>query len=145
MLESIILFFAIASAVFGPSSQTVEILPTLKINEVVFNIEIADTEEERGQGLSGRASLPEDAGMLFDFIVPSRPGFWMKEMNFPIDIVWIDNNWKIVDLTKNFSPRSYPQVIFPNSAVQYVLEINAGLIDINNFKIGDIVTKDYPW
>ena len=143
MLESIILFFAIASAIFGPASQSTEILPTLKINEVVFNIEIVDNDEERERGLSGRASLPEGTGMLFDFIIPSRPGFWMKEMNFPIDVVWIDNNWKIVDLTENFSPKSYPQVIFPNSAVQYVLEINAGLIDKNDFRVGQTIDQTY--
>ena len=141
MLESIILTLAVFSSLFSQHRvlPNLENLPTLEIGKVVFNIEIADSEVERAQGLSGRTSLPLDQGLLFEFSTANWPGFWMKDMNFPIDIVWINENWQIVDLTKNFEPKSYPQIIFPKSAVKYVLEINADLINKNDFKIGDEV------
>ncbi|MEK7586528.1 MAG: DUF192 domain-containing protein [Patescibacteria group bacterium] len=139
MFESLIILLAIWSMLFSPTEiRQHSVLPDLseiKIGETVFKVEIADNDEERARGLSGRANLPEDQGLLFDFIVPSRPGFWMKEMNFPIDIVWLNENWKIVDLTENFTPESYPQIIFPKSAVKYVLEINAGLIKKSGFTV----------
>ena len=88
MFESIILTLAIWFSLFTPTDfkghPMSNNLLEMKIGETVFEVETADTDEERARGLSGRISLPENQGLLFDFVVPSRPGFWMKEMNFPI-------------------------------------------------------------
>ena len=139
MFESIILTLAIWFSLFTPTDFKGHPmsfnLPEVKIGEVIFKIEIVASPEAHARGLSGRASLPLNQAMFFDFVVPSRPGFWMKEMNFPIDIVWLNADWQIVDLTENFTPESYPQVIFPKSAVKYVLEINAGLIKKYGFTV----------
>ncbi|HRZ30119.1 MAG TPA: DUF192 domain-containing protein [Candidatus Paceibacterota bacterium] len=93
-----------------------------------FKLEIADTNEERQQGLSGRASLPRDTGLLFVFEQPGRYGFWMKEMNFPIDIVWLDKNKKVLGTTKNLQPSSYPKIFYSPENTSYALEINTGII-----------------
>ena len=68
----------------------------LKINQINLNIEISDTKAKREQGLSGKEGLAENEGMLFVFEKEGYYGFWMKDMNFPIDIAWLDKNKKII-------------------------------------------------
>ena len=103
----------------------------------LLQIEIADAEAERNRGLSGRASLPADSGLFFIFEAVSQPGFWMKDMNFPIDIIWIDEDWRIVGITANATPNSYPQIFYPPAPIKYALEINAGLSAKHHLQIGD--------
>ena len=109
----------------------------LKINNATLNIEFARTDAERQKGLSGRESLASESGLLFIFELPGRYGFWMKDMKFPIDIIWIDENKKIADITANFLPLSFPQTFLPASPIKYVLEVNAFWAEKNNIKIGD--------
>ena len=52
----------------------------------------------------------------------------MKEMNFPIDIIWLDDNWRVIDLTKNISEKDFPKIYQPRLPARYVLEVNAGFI-----------------
>ncbi len=111
--------------------------PFITIGETKIAVEIADTAETRAQGLSGRDSLTENTGLLFIFDTASQPGFWMKDMNFPIDIIWLDESWKIVDVTTNALPEKYPEIYLPRSPVRYVLEVNAGFISTHDLKIGD--------
>ena len=89
----------------------------------MYRVKIADTEEERSQGLSGVLSLKDDEGMLFLFPEEGYHTFWMKDMHFPLDLVWIDSSWNIVSTTKNATPESYPTLFSPPRPVQYVLEI----------------------
>lgn len=89
---------------------------------------VADSEASREQGLSDIASLPDGDGALFIFDSPGKYGFWMKDMNFPIDIVWIDSDMNIAGVTKNVLPKSYPFVFMPPKPVSYVLEVNAGSV-----------------
>lgn len=100
----------------------------IKIGQTIIKAELADTEEKRGLGLSGRPALPADRGLLFVFDQPGKYGFWMKDMNFPIDIVWLDAEKKIIGTTKNLSPDSYPQTFFPPQDISYALEINTGIL-----------------
>ncbi len=110
-------------------------------------VEIVDTDESRKLGLSNRTTLSEGDGMLFDFTNTdtSLPSFWMKDMNFDIDIIWINKN-KIIGITpnvpapnnKNISETllpSYP----PPSAITHVLEVPSGWTKKNNIKIGNDV------
>ena len=69
----------------------------IEINDKEIAVEVAATAETRSKGLSGRGSLEEGTGMLFIFDSPAQYGFWMKDMNFAIDIVWIDEKFHIVD------------------------------------------------
>lgn len=126
---------------FGRQEQPqVQTRPTVTINGYELEIEIARTPEEQTRGLSGRGSLAENAGMLFVYENSLTPGFWMKEMNFPIDIIWISSDHKVIDITENIAPETFPQVFYPSLPVQYVLEVNAGWAESHNTKIGDAVT-----
>jgi uncharacterized membrane protein (UPF0127 family) len=93
---------------------------------VPISVTIADSEEERSLGLSGVPSLPPYTGKWFVFETQGMYGFWMKDMNFPIDIVWIDETMTIVGISENISPQSYPNVFYPPKQSKYVLEINSG-------------------
>jgi len=105
-----------------------------------FYIKIVQNEQERAQGLSGVDKMDKNVGMFFIFDTDDIRGFWMKDMNFPIDVLWIDENMKIVEISSNFSPKSYPEVIRPKVPVRYVLEINAGIAIENGLTVGDIIT-----
>ncbi len=111
----------------------------IKISEKLITVKISDTETKRELGLSGRQSLPTDTGMLFVFDQPGIYPFWMKEMNFPIDIIWFDADKKIIDLSENLSPQSFPKSFSPKSPAQFVLEVPANFIIENQIKIGEKV------
>lgn len=110
----------------------------LSVGEQVFMIEIADDVAERTQGLSGREFLPNNTGLLFVFENPGVQRFWMKDMNFPIDIIWVDADLRVVDVTRNAQPDSFPQTFSPTTPVLYVLEVNAG--EAEHIEIGAAVS-----
>jgi len=122
------------------SEQKSGAVPHVLIGEIKIDIEIADTPKLRAQGLSGKESLAEDTGMLFVFEEEGVYPFWMKGMNFPIDIIWIDENYQIVDITKNAAPESYPQTFSPKKPIKYVLEIGAGLTDQYEIDTGEYIS-----
>ena len=64
-------------------------------------------------------------------------GIWMKAMNFSIDIIWLNENFDIVDIKKNAKPSSFPEVFRPKISARYVIEVGAGFSDIYNIEIGD--------
>ncbi|MSR73269.1 DUF192 domain-containing protein [Candidatus Parcubacteria bacterium] len=111
----------------------------LTINNTHINIEVADTYAKRVLGLSRRTSLAENTGLLFIWTEPKDVGIWMKDMNFPIDIVWIDASGKIIDIKQAVSPDTFPTVFYPRTPALYVLELNAGFTEKHNIKIGDMV------
>jgi uncharacterized membrane protein (UPF0127 family) len=114
------------------------------IGTTTVAVEVADTEASREQGLSDRAGLAQNSGMLFVFDTPGNPGFWMKDMEFSLDMLFIDTNGTIVTLDQNLSPDSYhqnpPQVFYPASAIQYVLEVPAGFAAAHGIVQGQTVT-----
>lgn len=111
----------------------------IKINTTSIQVEIADREVTRMKGLSNREELLQLSGMLFIFEKPDIYSFWMKEMLFPIDIVWIDSNFTVVDIDKDVSPNTYPQVYRPSQPAQYVLELPAGFTTKYRIDIGAVV------
>lgn len=102
-------------------------------------VELAMTPEAQAQGLSARQDLAEGTGMLFVFDVPSRQGFWMQDMNFPIDIIWIAGDMKVVYIKKDARPESYPEVFTPPADAKYVLEVPAGFAERYGLQVGDVV------
>jgi uncharacterized membrane protein (UPF0127 family) len=102
-------------------------------------VNLADTPIEQERGLSGKKNLGEKQGMLFVFDEPGVYPFWMKDMNFPLDIIWIDENSHIIYIQKDAKPDSYPKSFGPNKNSKYVLEVNSGFSNINNIKVGDSV------
>ena len=102
-----------------------------------FVLEVADTEALRTKGLSGHAVLQEGEGMLFVFSKDDRYGFWMKDMQFPIDIVWLDTRYHVIDVKKGATPASYPEIFTPVLPARYVVEIPAGFFEEHHLKVGD--------
>lgn len=103
-------------------------------------VTIASTSLEQEKGLSGSENLPPDAGKLFIFNTPGKYGFWMKDMSYGLDIVWIDRDFRIVGITKGVKPESYPEVFYPPQEVQYVLEVNADFSTENNLSENQLLT-----
>ena len=108
----------------------------LNIDNREYSIISVSTSETRTMGLSGMKELSEDKTMLFTFDEPDKYGIWMKEMNFSIDILWLDEKSKIVHIENNISPKTYPKVFFPPEKSLYVLEANAGFVLENNLSVG---------
>jgi uncharacterized membrane protein (UPF0127 family) len=111
---------------------------TVTIKNQTIPVYLAQSETERQQGLSGRNSLPINQGMLFIFDKPDYYAFWMKDMKFPIDIVFI-NGSKVVSITENARPVPSGQLptYQPTGPSDKALEINAGLSKKYNIKPGD--------
>ena len=138
LIESVELILALLAAailtyyVFLDNGRVL-ILP----NGKRLNLEVRDDEIGRVQGLSGRSSLSESSAMLFVFDIESdRYCFWMKDMKFDIDILWLDSKKRIVDAKYAASPSSYPEEFCPKSAARYVLELAAGQALKNGLIIG---------
>ena len=101
---------------------------------------VADTPTTRAKGLSGRPSLASGEGMLFIFDQLGYPGIWMKDVLFPIDILWLDENNMIVDVRESVAPETYPQVFAPQVKALFVIEVPSGFVAEHEIKIGDQVT-----
>jgi uncharacterized membrane protein (UPF0127 family) len=133
-----VIIFIIWLALLNPNIKE----PVLHIGSINIPVEIAKTEAAREKGLSSRPSLDKNKGMLFIFSKSDFHQFWMRDMNFPIDIIWI-NDGKVVGITPNVSndfDSVGPQVYSPPQPAQYVLEVNAGFSAEKNIEIGDFVT-----
>lgn len=108
-------------------------------------VEISNDPVSRARGLSGRESLAEDAGMLFLFGEKNTPRFWMKGMQFPLDMIWISGN-EIVDMDQNVLPESgIPKTFyFPDVPVDKVLEVQGGFAVRNGLQVGDRLEIELP-
>jgi hypothetical protein len=107
-----------------------------------FNTYIAKSNSERDKGLSVFNKIKSDEAMIFSFDVLDKYSFWMKGMKFPIDIVWLDQDKKIVDVKSDVAVNSYPESFAPSTESLYALEFNAGTVNNLNIKIGDICEFD---
>lgn len=114
---------------------------TAVIGESTIFVTVANTEDKRIKGLSGKKSIDKNEGMYFIFDYPDKYGIWMKDMNFPIDIIWINSHHEVVYILEKVSPNTYPKVFKPNKDAMYVLELNAGFVETHNIKKGDIFTS----
>ena len=104
----------------------------MRIGSATYAVDLAVTPEERRQGLSGRETMPPNAGMLFVFEEEQPLHFWMKDMRFPLDIIWIDAQCRLIDVAAHVptpppgaNDADIPRAQSPAPA-QYVLELNAG-------------------
>jgi len=103
--------------------------------EVVVNCEVPSTDEEKMTGLMYRDSLCDNCGMFYDYV---DGGFWMKNVNFPIEMIFINNN-QIVDIKK--ANAQDETTIYPSVESNGNLEVNDGFCESNNISIGDKVYK----
>lgn len=121
------------------------------VKEVCFKngcikVEVADSVWERAEGIMFRKSLGENQGMLFVLEEEERPRFWMKNMNFPLDIIWIKQDKRVAQISRNATPCTDNCPTFnPSEKVKYVLEVPAGFADSRQVKPGDRLNfRVYP-
>lgn len=114
--------------------------------DVTFSAETATTPEERAVGLMYRASLPEYSAMFFVHEFDNQYGYWMKNCEFAQDMLFIDKEFKIIDIFENVPPcklkdpaqKNCP-IYAPKSQYRYVLELNAGTVKKVYIRIGDTI------
>jgi hypothetical protein len=107
------------------------------VRDVLVKAEAVNTETRIEKGLGGRASLPDGRGMLFAMPTDDSQNFWMKEMRFAIDIIWIENG-RVIGCEKNISP-SDPRIFTSPGEAGYVLEVPEGFCDRYGVKVNDAV------
>lgn len=134
----VMLVFAVNKPFDEKSCETNSSLATRTIygNDRQVTAEVAEFEADKARGLSGRDCLNEDMGMLFPYALTGDYCFWMKDMKFPIDMIWLDNEKKIVTIMDKASPDTYPQGFCPDRPAQYILEVNAGAAERNGWTVG---------
>ncbi len=131
--------------IFAQNDTNNDFSSSVKIKGLDIKVILAETPDQQKKGLSIKNSLKENDGMLFIFDSPRKNSFWMKDMKFPIDIIWINSDHKIIHIENNLPPctnflicNSYS----PDENSQYVLEVNSNYTIKNNITIGDEVEFD---
>jgi len=118
--------------------------PFVKIGDTHISVEVMRSAEQKAKGLSGRTSLAENAGMLFVFSPKQKVSFWMIDMHFPIDIIWIADG-KIIGIEKNApapekgTPNDKLPLYYSPSEIDHVLEVNSGFSEKHSIKTGDSI------
>ncbi len=119
---------------------------TIKVDDIPLQVQIADSEPRRIRGLMFQDQLPYDQGMIFVFEEPGLYSLWMLNMQFSLDMIWFDQDGKVVHIEKDVPPCKTAleittcQSIVPNGEAVYVLEVTSGFIDQNNITKDSILT-----
>ena len=111
--------------------------PQVVLNKQVIDVTVATSEADRERGLGGRDGLGANEGMLFVFPEDSYEKFWMKDMRFSIDMLWLSATGTVVYIAPNVSPDTYPQTFAPTSPARFVLELPAQFAKEHGIKVGD--------
>ena len=132
----------VASGAVSAPGRTSLTLPSGR----VLQVEVMVKDQDRALGLMFRPSLPEDQGMLFVFRTPDFHGIWMKNCRFPIDILWLDEDGRIVHVAEAVPPcKADPCPSYePLRRASYVVEINAGQAREENARVGEVVSFELP-
>ena len=139
----IVIFFITAISFFLSSDENLRHIKQVKIAEQSIKVELALTQKEQMGGLSGRSEMKENEGMLFIFYKPGIYPFWMKNMNFAIDMIWIGEDLRVVYIKKDARPENFLETFGPEQDAKYVLEVVSGFSEKNNLKEGDEVQFVY--
>ncbi len=111
-------------------------LVPIEIDEKVYRVSLAATDEERVRGLSDTPFLPNDVIKLFVFDNEDLWGIWMKDMNYSLDIIWLDSDGMVVYKELHVSPDTYPTVFRPEIPALYVIEAVSGFAEENAIEVG---------
>ncbi len=134
----IVVFFSVYSFKSAfPESATRTLY--VGVGKVPVEAHIADTPALRTKGLSNVAQLKLNEGVFFVFPEDGYYSFWMKDMNFAIDILWISKEKKIVYQLQSITPETYPHSFTSPTQARYVLEVPAGFVERHNILVGDAV------
>ncbi len=107
-------------------------------------VQIADTLDKQTQGLSDRTSLSQGSGMLFVFSAAAPQYMWMKDMNFSLDMVWLDQNKKVTYIATDVTPETYktnpPEIFSSPTPALYVIELPNGDASRLNIALGSLLS-----
>lgn len=127
----------------APTSSEVAQAECIELgNGVCIDIEVVRSREAMQRGLSDRLELPENAGMLFDFQTEGVRCMWMKDMNFALDMIWLDADAAVVDVQTNITPETFPDSFCGAEPARYVLEVNTGVASRSAVEVGQRVQLD---
>ena len=110
--------------------------PILKINHSEYYLDQAKQLSVQEKGLGGKSSLASNKGMLYTFNQPGKQCFWMKDMKFSLDIIWLTSDKQVDYISQNVSPQAYPDIYCTNIASKYVIEMNAGTVEKESIHSG---------
>ena len=119
---------------------------TIKVDDVALQVMIADTEPRRVRGLMFEDQLPYDQGMIFVFEKSGLYSLWMLNMQFSLDMIWFDQDGKVVHIEKDVPPCKTAleittcQSIIPDAEAVYILEVTSGFVDKNNITQDSILS-----
>ena len=119
---------AVAAGIIYVIHEMAQPKVTVRLGDGVFTARVAMTDKARTKGLSGAKQLPEDKAMLFVFEEDDKHGVWMKDMNIPVDVVWLDQKRRVIHTMSGVSPKSYPEVYRPDRPARYVIEFASGTV-----------------
>lgn len=113
------------------------------VNGVQLVADVASTGEQRGKGLAIKDTLAENESMLFVFPEPDDYRFWMKDMKFPIDIIWLDDDGEVIHIEHSLQPCGEECPTYgPDGNALYVLETVAGFAQEHNVTEDTVVDFD---
>jgi uncharacterized membrane protein (UPF0127 family) len=137
---------ASALALAGSTLATPAVIALKLPSGKVLQTEVMVSDEDRQMGLMFRPSLPLDHGMLFIFEQPDFHGIWMKNCKFPIDILWLDEQGKVVHVAEKVPPcKAEPCTVYqPLQRAAYVVELNAGQARKEKAAVGSRVEFRLP-
>jgi uncharacterized membrane protein (UPF0127 family) len=149
--KKIVIFVALISFfIYAINMDKKPTSTTISVGTNKIYAQIADSENKRSMGLSFTKELGQNAGMLFVFDEIGVKNFWMRDMNFDLDIIWLDENKTVTGFFENVSKdsynRQYPQyskIYHSPVDTKYVLEVATGTIENFKIKVGDILQFDY--
>lgn len=118
---------------------------TAQGSQVPFRYEIVTSTAAQERGLSGRAVIPSDYGLLFVFPKDDTYGFWMKDMEAPIDMLWLSDSGQVIYALANVATSTYPDVFYPPQPARYVLETRAGESAKRGWTQGAVVPLPLPY
>lgn len=143
LLLSLLMILVIGGAVLSRKVSQRKLTVLVKVGNTQISVETAKTPQQIERGLSNRGKVMGD-GMMFYMPQPTKPSFWMKEMQFALDFIWINDD-KVVDLDENVLPpkKDTPDSVLlrytPSDTVTHVLEVPAGFVQQHGIKKGDTV------
>lgn len=140
VLTASIVGYQIYTHIFGISLDIYK-ESVVSIGNAKVTVDVVSTQQDREKGLSGKNVLEKDQGMLFVFSTRDRHGFWMKEMKFPIDMIWIDTD-RVVFIKENApvpNPSETLPIYVPQQVANLVLEVPAGYTREHNITVGSKV------
>lgn len=132
----VVVVVLLLAAIFGMHVAKDRRTTTISVNSATITATVADTQAAREQGLSDTDSLAPNHGMLFIFPQPGADSIWMKNMHYPIDVLWLDGDKKVVHIVEHMKPESYPEAYQSPSPASYVLEVSAGFVKANHVSEG---------